>query len=116
MHSKKPDCKSSWALVQTSLGENSGAISTLAELLHTPYSTGAGRTPITPALLRLDPIWDPLRSEPLSKNSARKNSNKHVQFLAQSNLLVCSNYDSRRIDTNRFMNSFHSSLLAGYLW
>ncbi|TMP97229.1 MAG: tetratricopeptide repeat protein [Verrucomicrobia bacterium] len=52
------------ALVQTSLGENSGAISTLAELLHTPYSTGAGRTPITPALLRLDPIWDPLRSEP----------------------------------------------------
>jgi len=52
------------ALVQTSLGENSGAISTLAELLHTPYSTGAGRTPITPALLRLDPIWDPLRGDP----------------------------------------------------
>jgi TolB-like protein/Tfp pilus assembly protein PilF len=52
------------ALVQTSLGENSRAISTLAELLHTPYSTGAGRTPITPALLRLDPIWDPLRGDP----------------------------------------------------
>src|SRR6266446_1230292 len=52
------------ALVQTSLGENSRAISTLAELLHTPYSTGAGRTPITPVLLRLDPIWDPLRSDP----------------------------------------------------
>jgi len=52
------------ALVQTSSGENSRAISTLAELLHTPYSTGAGRTPITPALLRLDPIWDPLRGDP----------------------------------------------------
>jgi TolB-like protein/Tfp pilus assembly protein PilF len=52
------------ALTQTILGENSRAISTLAELLHTPYSTGAGRTPITPALLRLDPIWDPLRADP----------------------------------------------------
>jgi serine/threonine protein kinase/Tfp pilus assembly protein PilF len=52
------------ALVQTSLGENSRAISTLAELLHTPYSSGGGRTPITPALLRLDPIWDPLRGDP----------------------------------------------------
>jgi len=52
------------ALVQTSLGENSRAIATLAELLQTPYSTGAVRTPITPALLRLDPTWDPLRSDP----------------------------------------------------
>ncbi len=52
------------AVVQTSLGENSRAISTLAHLLQTPYSSNAGRTPITPALLRLDPIWDPLRGDP----------------------------------------------------
>ena len=52
------------AVVQTSLGENSQAISTLAQLLQTPYSTGACRTPITPALLRLDPTWDSLRSDP----------------------------------------------------
>jgi serine/threonine protein kinase/predicted Zn-dependent protease len=52
------------AIIQTIFGENSRAISTLAQLLQTPYSTGAGRTPITPALLRLDPIWDPLRADP----------------------------------------------------
>jgi serine/threonine protein kinase/cytochrome c-type biogenesis protein CcmH/NrfG len=52
------------AVVQTSLGENSRAIATLAQLLQTPYSTGACRTPITPALLRFDPIWDPLRGDP----------------------------------------------------
>ena len=56
--------KEDLALTQTILGENSRAIATLAELLQTPYSTGAGRTPITPALLRLDPIWDPLRADP----------------------------------------------------
>jgi TolB-like protein/Tfp pilus assembly protein PilF len=47
------------AIIQTIFGENSRAISTLTQLLQTPYS---GR--ITPALLRLDPIWDPLRSDP----------------------------------------------------
>jgi tetratricopeptide (TPR) repeat protein len=47
------------ALVQTMLGENSRAISTLTRLLQTPYPD-----PITPALLRLDPFWDPLRSDP----------------------------------------------------
>ena len=52
------------AVVQASLGENSRAISTLAQLLQRPYSTGACRTPITPALLRFDPVWDPLRGDP----------------------------------------------------
>ena len=31
---------------------------------------------VTPALLRLDPFWDPLRSDPLSKNFARKSSHE----------------------------------------
>jgi TolB-like protein/Tfp pilus assembly protein PilF len=53
------------ALIQTIFGENSRAISTLTQLLQTPY-TGPlnGGMPVTPALLRLDPIWDPLRSDP----------------------------------------------------
>ena len=34
-------------------------------VLQTPYfGIFCLRTPITPALLRLDPIWDPLRSDP----------------------------------------------------
>ena len=52
------------ALIQTMFGENSGAIPTLTELLKTPYSGSLYGAPITPALLRLDPIWDPLRGEP----------------------------------------------------
>jgi serine/threonine protein kinase/Tfp pilus assembly protein PilF len=51
------------ALIQTVLGENSRAISTLTHLLQTPYSSFDG-TPVTPALLRLDPLWDPLRGDP----------------------------------------------------
>jgi len=46
-------------------GENSGAILTLTQLLQTPYSGWLYfPAPITPALLRLDPFWDPLRSDP----------------------------------------------------
>jgi tetratricopeptide (TPR) repeat protein len=52
------------ALIQTIFGEDHRAISTLALLLQTPYeSPYYGRTPVTPVLLRLDPIWDPLRSD-----------------------------------------------------
>jgi serine/threonine protein kinase/Tfp pilus assembly protein PilF len=54
------------AVVQTIVGENSRAISTLTQLLQGgPYQSHmyppAG---ITPALLRLDPIWDSLRGDP----------------------------------------------------
>jgi hypothetical protein len=46
------------------VGENSLAISTLTRLLQTPYGSWLYATPITLALLKLDPIWDPLRSDP----------------------------------------------------
>src|SRR5256885_14621659 len=54
----------SLAIIQTIFGENTCAISTLTRLLQTPYSSVVYRTPVTPALLRLDPIWDPLRADP----------------------------------------------------
>jgi tetratricopeptide (TPR) repeat protein len=63
-----PGYEESLALVQTMCGENSRAISTLARLLETPYSGFLyNGVPVTPALLRLDPIWDPLRSDPAFK-------------------------------------------------
>jgi hypothetical protein len=61
-----PDWEENLALIQTRVGENVRAISTLTHLLQTPYdgSDGSGLVPITPALLRLDPFWDPLRADP----------------------------------------------------
>jgi TolB-like protein/Tfp pilus assembly protein PilF/predicted Ser/Thr protein kinase len=53
------------ALIQTVVGENNRAIPTLTRLVQTPYSSAFYfQIPITPALLRLDPIWDPLRGDP----------------------------------------------------
>jgi hypothetical protein len=60
-----PRCEENLALIQTIVGENSRAISTLTQLLQTPYwGWSYSPTPITPTLLRLDPLWDPLRGEP----------------------------------------------------
>jgi serine/threonine protein kinase/Tfp pilus assembly protein PilF len=60
-----PGCEENLALIQAIFGENGRAISTLTRLLQT-RSNGwhYDITPITPALLRLDPIWDPLRADP----------------------------------------------------
>jgi TolB-like protein/predicted Zn-dependent protease len=52
------------AFVQVTFGENSGAISTLKHLLQTSYFSWIYGAPVTPALLRLDPFWDPLRADP----------------------------------------------------
>ena len=53
-----PAMEENLALIQTIIGENSGAISTLTRLLEVPYKNA-----ITPARLRLDPTWDPLRAD-----------------------------------------------------
>jgi TolB-like protein/cytochrome c-type biogenesis protein CcmH/NrfG len=60
-----PALEETLALIQTTFGENSRAISTLARLLQTSYGGLLyGEIPITPALLRLDLLWDPLRNDP----------------------------------------------------
>ena len=59
-----PGLEENLALIQTMFGANQ-AISTLTQLLQTPYySWFYSQTPVTPVLLRLDPLWDPLRADP----------------------------------------------------
>jgi TolB-like protein/regulator of sirC expression with transglutaminase-like and TPR domain len=60
-----PGYEESLAWIQAMFGENSRAISALTHLLQTPY---IGKfyepSPVTRAVLRLDPMWDRLRADP----------------------------------------------------
>jgi hypothetical protein len=51
--------------VAAQAGEADRAIAALQKLLSTAYSGPLGpAAPVTPALLRLDPMFDPLRNDP----------------------------------------------------
>jgi hypothetical protein len=40
-------------------------VARLPKLLKSHYFSWLSYAPLTPALLRIDPVWDPLRNDPL---------------------------------------------------
>jgi hypothetical protein len=53
------------ARVAARTGDPDRAIAALQKLLSIPYGSAlAANLPLTPALLRLDPMFDPLRNDP----------------------------------------------------
>ena len=68
------------ARVAAQTGEPDRAIAALQKLLSVPYaSTLATGLPLTPALLRLDPMFDPLRNYPRFQKLAGSDAPKEAK-------------------------------------
>src|SRR5262249_21301999 len=82
-----PTFEEIFAIVQVLVGENHRAIENLTRLLQTAYwGSFYGIAPITPALLRLDPFWDPLRGDPAFQKLCEEKLDKSIAVLPFDNL------------------------------
>ena len=69
-----------FARVAAQMGEPDRAIAALQKLLSVPYEpVVASNVPLTPALLRLDPMFDPLRNDPRFQKLAASPAPNHAK-------------------------------------
>jgi len=75
-----PSFEENLALIQTIVCEKSRAIETLTQVLKTPGDSDIypGVAVLTPALLRLDPFWDPLRGDPAFQKLCEEKIDKSI--------------------------------------
>ena len=81
-----PNLENDMARIYARLGDADHAIPMLKRLLRTRY---AGATFLTPATLRLDPIWDPIRNDPRFQELLAENAplpEKSIAVLPFENL------------------------------
>ena len=74
------------ARVSAKMGEPDRAIAALQKLLSIPYAGPFGEAPLTPALLRLDPMFDPLRNDPRFQKLCEDKLDKRIAVLPFENL------------------------------
>jgi hypothetical protein len=86
------------ARVAAGTGESDRAIAALEKLLSVPYGGAMGMSaPLTPALLRLDPMFDPLRNVPLDEvKSGGFVTKAHVGQREKSHQLIVSGCSLRK--------------------
>ena len=70
-----PAAKEILAKVQAQFGEADLVVAALPHLLRQPGASFRSNTPLTPALLKLDPIWDPIRSDPRFQKLCEEKTN-----------------------------------------
>ena len=59
-----PAAREVLARIEVEIGDPARALDLLPDLLNEQGYSWFSSTPLTPALLRLDPVWDPLRNDP----------------------------------------------------